>query len=360
MTNILRVFILVFPFITSCNNKKETISPQQKNITESVYASGIVKSKNQYEVYSKVNGVIKTFFVKEGDTVKAGSPLFEIDNKSITFSADNARLAAANASYTANLDKVRDAANAVENAQKKLANDSLLYIRQKNLWEKNIGTKTELEQRELSYLNSRSAHTAATSRLSDTQKQLKLTSDQARNNYGINQSLRSDLIVRSIVDGIIYKINKEEGEFATSQMPVAVVGASTDFIVELNIDEKDVMKVKPGLAAFIRLDSYRSQVFEGTLINIDPMMDERTRTFKAEAIFISQPSLLFPNLTVESNIVVQSKQNALTIPRNYLVADTAVMMENGNLKKIRIGLMDYNLAEVTEGLTSNDKIVMPE
>ena len=81
------------------------------------------------------------------------------------------------------------------------------------------------------------------------------------------------------------------------------------------------------------MDSYKSQVFEARILAIDPMMNMRTRSFKAEAIFTKKPAELFPNLTVEANIVILSKQEALTIPRNYLIDGSCVLLEGGTPKQ---------------------------
>lgn len=352
-------FLLAFAFF-SCNKSNNSISPQIKSITESVYASGIVKSKDQYNVFAKTAGIIKTVFVTEGDSVSIGSPIFEIDNTQVSISEKNAALAAANASYASNMDKVHDAELNLGVAKKKLENDSLLYYRQKNLWDKNIGSKVELEQRELAFKNSQLLFASAETKLSDVKKQLKLTSDQSQNNYSIGKSLKNDLIIRSDVNGKVYKLNLEKGEAASPQLPVAVVGAANVFVLELNIDENDILKVKPGQQVFIRMDSYKNEVFEGEITSVDPIMNERTRTFTANAIFKTQPQVLFPNLSVEANILISSQEKALTIPRNYLLNDSLVTLSDGSKRNVQTGLMDYNIVEITQGLTENDKLILPK
>ncbi len=162
------------------------------------------------------------------------------------------------------------------------------------------------------------------------------------------------------MDGKVYSINKEQNELVTTQQPIAVIGDAEVFLIELNIDEHDIVKIKTGQQVLIRMDSYKGEVFEGLISSIDPMMNERTRTFKAEATFVKKPATLYPNLTVEANIVISTKQNALTIPRNYLVNDSSVMLSNGDLQKVKTGLMDYNLVEVTDGITATTKIILPE
>mgnify|MGYP000005477457 CR=1 FL=1 len=48
---------LLVIIMTGCSSQQETTKPVIKSITESVYASGFIKSQNQYEVFGKSNGV---------------------------------------------------------------------------------------------------------------------------------------------------------------------------------------------------------------------------------------------------------------------------------------------------------------
>jgi multidrug efflux pump subunit AcrA (membrane-fusion protein) len=62
-------FFFTILIVVSCKNGNEQTRPVVENISESVYASGIVKSKNQYQVYSTVNGLIQEILVHDGDVV---------------------------------------------------------------------------------------------------------------------------------------------------------------------------------------------------------------------------------------------------------------------------------------------------
>ncbi len=356
-------FLLLTTFLffgTSCKRSGSSIHPEQKDITESVYASGMVKSASQYQVYAKVPGVIRQFFVKEGDVVKKGDPLFEIDNSNARLNTENARIAAHTADYTTNLDKLNDAQAAIDVAKRKLANDSSLFARQQVLWQQNVGTKNDLDQRELAYAASKSAFTNALVKYNDLKRQLQLNSTQSHNILQINESNEGDLIVRSDVAGKVYALNKEQGELVTSQMPVAVVGADGDYLLELAVDEHDILKVKAGQTALVRMDSYKSTVFESTVTCVYPMMDAGTRTFRVDAVFTSKPATLYPNLTAEANIVTDTRKGVLTIPRNCLVNDSTVLNDVGEKVHFVAGLMDLNLVEVRSGLTSASRLRLPK
>jgi multidrug efflux pump subunit AcrA (membrane-fusion protein) len=129
--------------------------------------------------------------------------------------------------------------------------------------------------------------------------------------------------------------------------------------MELQVDEYDISKVRIGQKVIVGMDSYKGQVYEAIVTKIDPIMNDKTRSFKVEACFIQQPPGLYPNLTVEGNIVISSKERALTIPADYLVNGDCVVLSNGAKKKVDIGLKDYQRAEILKGLTIHDAIRKP-
>lgn len=353
------LFVILISLALSCKNKKITLQPEIKSITESVYASGFIKSKNQYEVFGKSNGVIEKIFVTEGMRVKKGDPIFQLDNKNLKIATENARLTSKATDYKKNAAKLLDAKNIIELAEKKVINDSLLLERQKNLWTKNIGSRIELEQKELNLENSKVSLANAHVKYEDLNRQLKLSSDQSKNNLEIAKIMEDDFIIRSEVEGVIYKINREKGELINGTEPAAVIGTD-EFIIELSIDELDIVKITKGQQVIIRMDSYKSEIFEAEIISIDPMMNMRTRSFQAEAVFTKKPSKLFPNLTVEASIVINTKQDALTIPRKYLINNSTVILEGGKLQEVETGLMDYDLVEIKSGINENTKLELPE
>ena len=345
--------------LLGCSNSTETTTPKAEDVVESVYASGIVKSENQYEVFTKASGIVEMIFVKEGEPVKKGTPIFQIENINSTLSVYNARLLSLANDYQINKEKLAEAKNNVEYAQKKLANDSLLLARQQALWRQNIGSKVELEKKELSFEEAKINLKKGLVAYENINRQLKLASDQSKNNLKIAQANDKDLTIRSEEDGCVYKINAEKGELVTSMAPLAVIGREK-FIMELNVDEFDIVKIRKGQKIIVRMDSYKNQVFEAKVSFIYPMMDDRTRTFKVEAVFLKQPEKLYPNLTLEANIVINEKKNILTIPTNYLLNDSAVILEDGTIKTLKIGLKDYNITEVISGIDENSKITKPK
>lgn len=343
----------------SCKQKEETTQGVIQNITESVYASGKVKSRDQYEVFAQVNGVIKQVHVEDGNMVHKGDPLITLVNETPLLSTENARITASYQSVEANRDKLNEALVNIDLAKARLETDSLLLIRQQNLWKNGVGSRNELDQRELAVKNATSAYQTAKLRYSQLKQQLQFAELQSKKALQISSRTTGDYVVRSNQDGRVYNINKKPGEVITPQQPFAVIGNAGNFILELQVDEYDISKISLGQKAVVSMDSYKGQVFEGTISKIDPIMNDRTRSVTIEVVLKEQPPVLLPNLTAEANILISQKEKALTIPRNYLFDETYVLLKNGEKRKITTGLKDYQRVEVVSGLNENDIIKKP-
>jgi multidrug efflux pump subunit AcrA (membrane-fusion protein) len=343
----------------ACNQREEgIINPIVQDITESVYASGIVKSKNQYELFSTVNGIIAEILVAEGDTVQKGDIIIALVNETQELSSENARLAATYSSTTFNIDRLNEVKVNVDLAQAKMQNDSALFQRQNSLWNQQIGTQNDLEQRELAWKASVTTYQAALLQYNSVKKEIEFKAQQSMKNLQITNSLKNDYTVKARQAGRVYNILKQPGEMVNTQTPIAVIGDMTEFVMELQVDEYDIGKIKPGQKVFVSMDTYQEQVFEATVTKIQPIMDDRSRSFEVEASFTSRPPHLYPKLTVEANILISTKKNALTIPRTYLIDEHNVLLKNGERRKVVTGLKDYQRVEIMSGLSKDDHIKM--
>lgn len=351
--------ILVILLLSSCKSKWEKTQPVVEKISESVYASGIIKSRYQYQVFPKVNGLIVRIPVTEGDTVKKGDPLLVIQNETARLNAENAALSAAYATVSSNENKLNELKVNIDLTRIKATNDSLLLARQRRLWQQQIGSQLQVEQAELAYKSSVTAYNVAVYKFNDLQKQLHFAASQSGKNLEISTTQQNDYIVKSDIDGKVYSILKKNGEMVNTQNPVAIIGDAHNFYLELQADEYDIARIKPGQKVFITLDSYKGQAFEAVVEKIYPIMNERSRSFTVDARFVTEPPVIYPNLTLEANIVIQTKDTALTIPRNFLLEDDYVMLENKEKKKVVTGLKDYQKVEIISGLTTGDVIIKP-
>jgi multidrug efflux pump subunit AcrA (membrane-fusion protein) len=354
------VFILSLILFASCQSDQETITPQVQDITESVYASGIIKSKNQYQVFATVSGIVNEVFVEEGAIVEAGSPILSLVNDAQKLMERNAKLSADFNSLYDNQGKIDEARARVNLTRSQMKSDSAMLERQKKLWAQNIGTKIALEQRELAFETSKSNYISAQENLKELERQLKFLSTQAQNNLKISSKNNSDFLIRSKIKGQVYQLNSSQGEIVTPQTPIAIIGDDNEYLLEMQVDEYDIVSVNKGMPVIVVLNSYRDTVFNATVSKINPIMNVQSKTFTVEATFVDAPEVLYPNISLEANIVIRTKKDALLIPRNYLLHDSLVVNKSGEELKVKTGLKDYQMVEILSGIDANEELILPE
>jgi HlyD family secretion protein len=346
--------------LMACSKKEESISPTRGNITESIYASGTIKSADQYQAFVSVSGIIEEIYVQEGQEVNVGTPLLRVSNETQQYNLDNAKLTANFNDQTNNQGKLIEAEAIVLTSKAKLKLDSSLFSRQKALWAQQVGTRVAYEQAELTFQSSKANYISAQQRLTDLRRQINFSSAQTKKNVQISARQTADFILKSQVKGTVFNLLKARGELVSPQTPIAVVGNTENFILEMQVDENDIFQVKLGQKVAVTFDAYKNKVFEAEVNKIASIMNERNKTFLVQANFTKAPEKLYPNVTFEANIMLRTKQNALILPRNYLKNDSIVTLEDGTTRTVKLGLTDFQKAEILSGLSSQDHVIKPK
>nr|WP_314839475.1 efflux RND transporter periplasmic adaptor subunit [uncultured Flavobacterium sp.] len=356
-------FFLVMLSMLSCSKKEtEEMKPTVGEVTETVYASGVLKADGQYTVFATVNGTLQKVNVIAGQSISKGQSLFELESDKAELNTENARLA-----YQLSLessryiqDKIAEMEMKVQSSKDKLTLDESIYNRNKNIRNQGGISEVDFERVELAYKSSKINFESAKKQLAQLKAQLR--NDQSRNsvNLKINQKSQSDFSVKSAFSGKLFDVLVKEGTLVTPQTPIAIIGQENSYLLELEVDENDMVRVRTGQKVLVTMDSYKRQVFDAVIDKIYPIMNERSRTFKIEAHFIKPPKKLYPNLTAEANIIIQIKKNAITIPKAYLIQGKYVLVNKDEKREVKTGLSDYQKVEILSGLTAVETIYKPQ
>lgn len=346
--------------LAGCTDQAERIKPKVATITESVYASAVVKANGQYQVFSTVSGILNTMVVRPGDRVKAGDPILQLDSRLASLNTRSASISLEQSreNLRRTSDRLEEAELAVQAARDRYQLDSALYVRQKRLWDQRIGTQIEFEQRRLAYETSRKSFLSAQKRLGQLRTQLRNEYRNADVGYDRSREQQSDYTIRSKIDGIVYDILPEPGELITPQTPLAVIGQDS-FILEMQVDEEDIARIRTGQQVEILFDTYKGRVFRGTVTRIYRIMDPRSNTFRVDAR-LPDPPALYPNQQAEANIIIQTRRNAIIIPREYLDSQGQVWLSRRERKRVRTGIEDFEKVEILDRLDTSRYIYKPE
>ncbi|WP_274474507.1 efflux RND transporter periplasmic adaptor subunit [Mangrovimonas aestuarii] len=355
-----KCYLIILLVLFSCNKDEERIYPQKVPLTESVYSSVTIQPDSLYEIYSAVSGILDFNYLEEGDNVKKGDSIIQVINNTPKLNTENAKLSLqlAKENYqgrAAILDEIEDEILA---AQLSYKNDSINYFRQKNLWNQKIGSKMELDNKQLAYELSSNKLSLLKNKRFRMENELETQLKQAQNNYRTSLINTKDFTIKSKINGKVYALYKNPGETVLIQEPLGTVGSDKIFIIEMLIDEEDIVKVALNQKALITLDAYKSKVFEATVDKIYPKKDERSQTFLVEAIFVDSPKVLYPGLSGEGNIIIATKEQALTIPKTY-ISNNKVLTDSGWVEVVT-GLQNLERIEILDGIDETTALVKPK
>jgi multidrug efflux pump subunit AcrA (membrane-fusion protein) len=357
------LFIALLIFI-SCNSEggKESIKPRVTDVTELVYASVLVKPRLSYFPQPERSGIIREIFVDEGEIVEAGQLLANISaSAEITdrITTTEINLQEARDNFQGENSKLKNIDLEMKIMREQFLLDSLNYVRQKSLWAQNIGKKIDLDKAELSYNVSKNKVNILKKEKAQAIKELENRYKKAVSAAKAERTQLDYFALRSNMKGIVYALNKKEGELISTQEWFAEIGSTDDFVVEMDIDEEDVTKIEIGDTVAITLNAYAREVFTAVVSKVYPKKDETTQTFLVESIFIKPPPRLYNGLSGEANIIVNKKENALVIPSDYLMAGSKVLTNEGE-RSVITGIKNMEFVEIISGIDTASLLLKPK
>lgn len=356
-----KVSFYLFLLLISCGPKQEKILPEKTTITQSVYSSVTIQPDSLYQAYAIIAGILDRNLVTEGAVVQKGDVILQVINTTPELNTDNAKLAfqLAKENYSGNSGFLMRIQDQIVAAKLKLKNDSINYFRQKRLWEQNIGSKIDFDTRQLTFQLSQNNLSLIQGEYERTKNELRTKVKQANNSYKTAQVTTTDFTVSSQINGKVYALYKNPGELVSNMEPLAAIGSESKFLIEMLVDEVDIVRLALGQKTLITLDAYANKVFEAKVIKIYPRKDERSQTFKVEAVFNNPPEILYPGLSGEGNIVIAQSEGNMVIPKIYLIDGNTVLTEEGIIS-VKIGLQDLDKVEILEGINPDTYILKPE
>lgn len=348
--------LIGFFFLISCQSDSNFIKAEKRDWIESIYASSKVQALNQYAHHSDVTGRLMQYYVKEGDTVEAGDLIAEIDGVNSETRLKIAKSQREQAlSSKSRIDELHYQIIISKNA---LIQDSTDFFRQKRLYKSGVGNKVQLEQRELKYAQTQAQLASLQKRYQSLQNEINAQLKQSEQNVELAKNQLNSYRIYALRKGRVYELRGIEGELISPQQPIALIGDSEQFLVEMEIDERDISKIELAQEVIVKLDAYPN-TFKAKLSSISPHLDAQTQTFHAEAIFTSSHPKFYPGLTAESNIILQKKSQVLVVPASVLIDENTIETSQGK-KTIAVGLRNSQFVEVVSGIDENTEIIVPK
>ena len=218
-------FVIGIVFLQSCGKKSEEPKPIRKDITKTVFASGILEAKNTYNLTAQADGYLVAINFNEGDIIQTGSVLAIVDNKESAINTESATalLNIAENNTKPNSPLLAQSKNNIEIAKQKLDQDALQEQRYRKLWEANSIAKVDYESALLQYKNSKSNYETAIeaykNQLQNANQQV-ITNNASKKIYDVVQSKNQ---IRAVVNGKVYKKYKQQGDYVKRGDVIAIL-----------------------------------------------------------------------------------------------------------------------------------------
>lgn len=279
---------------------------------------GNVNTKENILVQPEFSGTLTSLTVKAGDRVSKGQVLGRVDDAGMS-----QQLASAQNQY--NLAKTT-------------------FERQKNLWDKKIGS-------EIQFLQAQTQMVSAQKGVAQIKAQLAKT------------------VVKAPFSGTIDEVFVEKGQVvAPSAQGLMRIVNLGNMYVSTNVPETYIGKLKPGTEVDVYLASL-GKTYKGKVRQVGSFINPNNRSFGIEVSVPNPENLLRPNQVAKLKIIDYVCKNAIVIPTNVIQEDgeknkfvftvTNSNGKTGTAKKVivKLGKSSDNVTEIVSGLTVNDVIV---
>jgi HlyD family secretion protein len=353
------LFVLLV-LIAACSKKTEETKPIRKDVTETVFASGLLEAKNTYSLTAQTEGYLLQVNFEEGDFVNAGKVMAIVDNKESRLNSTSTTdlYAIAEVNTSSNAPALLQAQQTIAINKTKMEQDFVLYERYKKLWETNSISKVDFENKELQYQTSRTVYESAL----ENYKLLKQQANQQRISSKAQKEINSVLVgnnqIKALVSGRVYKKYKQAGDYIKRGEVIALIGDASNMYAKINIDESNIAKVKLGQSVWIQLNVNKDKNFKGTVAEIYPSFDETTQSFICKIAFIDSLDFRIAGTQLQCNIIVGQQKNALLIPRNYVDYMGRVMVK-GKTDPVQIvtKFVSNEWVQVLSGIDDNTILI---
>ncbi|MBI4832272.1 MAG: efflux RND transporter periplasmic adaptor subunit [Candidatus Lindowbacteria bacterium] len=341
----------------------KTAQVTRGDIEHRVIATGKVEPLSKVEIRSKVDGIIKTIAVDEGDRVSKGQVILELDKDILASRVREARGALERARARYEQAKIEASTSEMDSAQKR-------YDRLKKLFEQGLVPEQQLEDAETALTVSKDAYKARQAAI--TMAKAELTAVTAALERSENELGYATIV--SPVDGIVLSRDVDVGSAVASVVStmgtlIMTLGDVREMHIVGDVDESDVGLVREGMPARISVESYSDKKFHGTVKRISPLGVEKDKimNFEVEVTITDNDVPLRANMTADAEIIVEKHQNALLVPQNAIRYDREqAFVEAPDRKEktgkrtvnITLGITGTNFSEALSGLKEGDEVIL--
>jgi len=291
----------------------EVTEIKKGTISNYILLSTNLETEVQTDVFPRIQGIVKKINHDEGDYVKSGQVLMELEADEYVLAEQRAKL----------------------NYKKQQAD----FDRLKSMFSEDLLSKEEFEQARY-----------ATEGLEVDWKQADLNLSYTK--------------IKSPISGVIGDRFRKTGDRIQPTDKLFSVINTKEMIAIVYVPEKEISRVKKGQTAFITSDNLQNKRFAGWLKRVSPVIDPASGTFKVTIGVKNVDNALRAGMFVNAFIVTDVHKDAVLIPKTALVYENEAMsvfvVKDSLAHKITldVGFEDHEKIESLDGIAEGDKVIV--
>lgn len=318
----------------------QTGKVQRQDLSSAVSASGEIRPKTYVNIGANAFGKITRLYVHEGDQVKRGQLLAQIENvqPEAEVAANRAGLDVARTDAAAADAALNTSQADLERAKADLERTSLDWQRAQGLFKDALIAKAEYDTRKAAYDSAKAAVDQALAHIAQAKAQ-KASAERRIGQASATLVRSKDVLNKTIYsapyDGVITNLPVREGEtvvIGIQNAPGSTLMTLADMSIitaEVKVDETDIVNVKNGQPAEVTIDAIPKKVFHGTVTDIgnnaiirstglstsqSTTGSQEAKDFKVVVTLNDAPQNLRPGLSATAKITTATKKNVMTVP----------------------------------------------
>jgi len=334
----------------------QTGKAQREDLATVVSASGEIKPKTYVNIGANAYGKITHLYVKEGDHVKKGQLLAQIDNvqSAADLSANQAMLQAAQTDALAADAGLKTSQADMLRAQADYDRNKLDWDRAQSLFKDGLISKSDFDSRKNAWATADAGLSQAQARVAQAKAQ-KDSADKHVSQANATLARVNDVLQKTTYTapyaGVVTNLPVREGEsvvigIQNAQGSTLMTLADMSVITaEVKVDETDIVNVQLGQPAEVTIDAIPKKIFHGKVSEIgdnaivrssgvstsqQATASEEAKDFKVVVTLTDAPDDLRPGLSTTAKVTTATRTNALSIPIQALTLRTKEQMDQQN------------------------------
>jgi len=321
----------------------KVVTVKRGDISVPLVATGTIFPEYESKIGPKISGTIEIVYVDEGDKVRKGQPLVQLDQQNLLIVVRQGQAA------------VRVAEAQLKEAEVKVENLKKERERLANLLKKNVISQQKYDDIDTAY-------SMAVTGIEVIRAQI----FSARENLAMAEQKLSDTVIIAPFSGLIVKRFINQGEFVSTMppSPLFLIMNIDKVKTEIGLPEIHIARIHIGNPVDVIVDTYPDSIFKGTVSTINPMVDPVSRAFTVKVEIPNKDHRLKPGMFARVTIYPTIHKGALIVPFKSVMkreGATVVFVIEGatvRLRAVTAGITNEREIEVMDGLKEGEEVII--